>query len=78
MLTPQEILQANEEKPQGWLIDPRTREGKAILGCRAMRVDELKAKLGDLIDPEVFYTKHSLILACASKRIADRAARPIR
>lgn len=66
MLTPEEILLANEQKPDGFKFDPRTKEGKKYLRLRERSVADLKASLGDLIDPDVFYTKHALIRAAAA------------
>lgn len=63
MLTPQSILKDNAEKPRDFRFDPRTLEGKKYLKNRERSVRELKAALGDLCDPNVFYTKHALILA---------------
>lgn len=65
-MTPKEILQANESKPTGFMIDLRTPTGKRYMRFRESSVSELKAKLGDLIDPEVFYEKHALIIAAAA------------
>ncbi|CAB1217478.1 hypothetical protein SFB10_2481 [Serratia liquefaciens] len=69
MLTPIEILMENAEKPQGWKFDPRTKEGKVILRVRSRAVADLKETLRDLIDPDTFYTKHALVMACVSQHL---------
>ncbi|CFQ72188.1 hypothetical protein DVP47_14850 [Yersinia enterocolitica] len=66
MLTPLEILKENAEKPTGWRIDPRSPAGKSYLKYREWPVCDLKAKLQGLYDPNVFYTKHTLIKAVCS------------
>jgi len=66
MLTPIEYLTANEDKPLGFMIDPRTKEGRRILSMKSRPVSQLKSQLAGLIDPDVFYNKYALYMAAAS------------